>query len=174
MRKSDVPLVGKALTYYIAGSFFLLGYVTVLIEESDVRPGVVEAVLGAIVGLLAGTVIGSLWVKQLPRLAQETARRPWMKWVSLFGFPTPPLRADFKHRLITLAVSFGAFFTSYFILEELAQLWPDLGWPWARFGDSPQTDRVYASVPSTMFVWLLVTGVILAVKGIRWYNSLPD
>jgi len=169
MRKSDVPLVGKPLFYYITGSFFLLGYVTVLIEESDVRPGVVEAVLGAIVGFPAGVVLGCAWVEYLPQLTRETARRPWMSWASLFVYPLPPLRAGFKYRLILGGLGFAAFFGLNFILEQLAQLWPNLGWPWARFGIS-QDD----GLESAFCVSFLVTYVVLAVNGIRWYNGLPD
>lgn len=174
MRKHDIPQVGRPPLYYALNAFLLLGYILLLLFVPDVRPGVLEAMLGTAVGGLAGMVLCHEWMAYIRCLGPEVHRHPWVGWASIVAYPVPPVGRDIRYRIVLLLVLFGSFLAVAVVVSFLRRLFPGLEWPWSRFGYAGDDVFPFTSLPATMALYLVVTHAIISIKVVSWFRRLPD
>ena len=173
MNKSDVPFIGQPVSYRIGIYFIAIGYVLLLVWVPDVRPGVLELILGVVSGIASGVLLAKAWLKYLIHLSEEVREKPWLNWATTFAYPLPPLGSHIAYRALIIVLMFASFLGISWILQVFSRLFPNLGWPWTRYGLQHGVDS-YKSIPPTMIIYIIVTIASIIRKGMSWYRSLPD
>lgn len=166
MKKNEVPLAGKPVMRFTWAAICIAWYILLLVFEPDTRPGFIEAAIGMITGSAVGLLLARALTSYLTDLTSEFGRKKWLGWASLFVYPLP-FRSSATYRFALAGALLGCFVLVVMILEVVARVMPNLGWPWVH---SKLTESILPALLSS-FVTLYVT---ISVAAVRWYGRLPD
>lgn len=169
LHKSEIAMVGKPIVCYIMVTMEIVGYILLLANVPDIRPGIIEAAVGIMLGSLNGLLLGHFWLVYLSQLSVMTRNDPGASWVSIGGTPMEAYDIGCAYRLVVGLAQFASFAIIMAFSYYLHDAFPSLSWPWAR-PTNPGVD----SFPSIMAIYFIVTSIAISIRGVRWYWSLRD
>jgi hypothetical protein len=169
LHKSEIAMVGKPVVYYIMNGMEIIGYILLLMHVPDIRPGIIDAAAGIMLGCLNGVLLGHFWLVYLSQLSVMTRNDPGASWFSIVGTPIEAYDLGCAYRLVMGLAQFASFGIIMAFSYYLHNAYPSLSWPWTH-PMSPGID----SFPSIMAIYFIVTSIVISIRGIRWYWSLRD
>ncbi|MHB1459332.1 MAG: hypothetical protein ACYC0V_20675 [Armatimonadota bacterium] len=169
LHKSEIAMVGKPAVCYVMLTMEVVGYILMLANVPDIRPGIIEAAAGIVLGCLNGLLLGHFWLVYLSQLSVMTRNDPGASWVSIGGTPMEAYDIGCAYRLVVGLAQFASFGIMIAFFYYLRNDSPSLSWPWVR-----PTSLGVDPFLSTMAIYFIVTSIAISIRGVRWYWSLRD
>lgn len=167
--RADIPYVARNYMMVVTLFSAILTWPLAAAVWQDLRPGVIEVLVGLLFAPLAARGWAEAWISYVSDVALASREQQWLKWIPLLpGKSLGNYMA--KSRLGVLGGGIVAEGVTY----ALWRIAPGIQSPWAHWSTYSRADGApFMSMGHAVIAYAFGAAFLMTLRTLRWYNSLP-